>query len=249
MSEELLQIEPHQFGRYRYFKLGASTLGQLKDAKIIRGRFDRSLLAKKPHGLIVLRDGTVRAVVEYKPPAKLKTAKQIQNAIDQELPVARELGKIYIVTFGSKSIWINAETGDRVRTEGGSELTFIVDAKALARGEGNAVELERLLDAAQASLSATNNRLAAPAVHDPSALANTIWQKIWVQTGKSPEKCLYNVVELFVFKFLSDLGVLREHNDYWHVESIATRSNASDALKYYANNCRKEIQDQGSRCC
>ncbi len=64
-----------------------------------------------------------------------------------------------------------------------------------------------------------------------------------MQTGKSPEKCLYNVVELFVFKFLSDLGVLREHNDYWHVESIATRSNASDALKYYANNCRKEIQE------
>ena len=243
MSEELLQIVPHEIGRYRYYKLGASTLGQLRDAKIIRGRFDRSILAKKPDGLIVLRDGTVRAVVEYKPPARLRTAKQIQTAIDQELPVAQALGKLYIVTSGSKSIWINAQTGDRVQTEAGSELGFVVDAKALARGDRNVGELERLLDAAQASLSATNNRLAAPAVHDPSALANTVWQKIWVQTGKSPEKCLYNVVELFVFKFLSDLGVLTEHNGYWRVESISTRSSPADALKYYSNNCRKEIQE------
>ena len=243
LSEELLQIEPHEIGRYRYFKLGATTLGQLRDAKIVRGRFDRSLLAKKPDGLIVLRDGTVRAVVEYKPPARLRTAKQIQDATDQELPVARALGKLYILTTGSKSIWINAQTGNRVQAEDGSELTFVVDVKALARGEGDVAELERLLDAAQVSLNATNDLLAPPAVHDPSALANTVWQKIWVQTGKSPEKCLYNVVELFVFKFLSDLGVLTEHNSYWHVESISTRSSPADALKYYANNCRKEIQE------
>lgn len=243
LSEELLQTTPYEIGRYRYFKLGASTLGQLKDAKIIRGRIDRSLLIKKPDGLIVLRDGTVRAVVEYKPPVRLKTAKQVKEAIDQGLPVARALGRLYIVTSGSRSIWINAQTGDQVQTEAGSELTFVVDVKALARGEANATELERLLDAAQASLSATNNRLAAPAVHDPSALANTVWQKIWVQTGKAPEKCLYNVVELFVFKFLSDLGVLRKHNDFWSVESVASRSSAADALKYYANNCRKEIQE------
>ncbi|MXZ80302.1 MAG: N-6 DNA methylase [Gammaproteobacteria bacterium] len=243
MSEELLQIDPIQIGRYQYFKIGASTLGQLRDARIIRGRFDRDLLAKKPDGLIVLRDGTVRAVIEYKPPTRLKTAKQIQTAIDQELLVARSLGKILIVTSGSKSIWINTQSGDRVQDETGVELSFVVDVKGLARGEGNAVELERLLDSAQASLSPTNNKLTAPTVHDPSVLANTIWQKIWVQTGKSPEKCLYNVVELFVFKFLSDLGVLAEHNDYWNVERIATRAGPSEALKYYANNCRKEIRE------
>ena len=243
MSEELLQIEPYEIGRYRYFKLGASTLGQLKDAKIVKGKIDRNLRTKKPDGLITLRDGSVRAVIEYKPPARFKTAKQIQVAVDQELPVAQALGKLYIITSGSKSIWINAHTGDRVQAEDGSELTFVVDAKALARGEGNTIELERLIDAAQASLNATNNRLTPPEVHDPSALANTVWQKIWVQTGKTPEKCLYNVVELFVFKFLSDLGVLKQHNDFWSVENIASRSNATDALKYYANNSRKEIQE------
>ncbi|MDE0703700.1 MAG: N-6 DNA methylase, partial [Rhodospirillaceae bacterium] len=200
------------------------------------------MLAKKPDGLILLRDGTVRAVVEYKTPAQLKTQRQIQIAIDQELPVARALGKLYIVTSGSKSIWINAQKGDRVLNEDGSYLDFVFDAKPLARGE-SAPELERLLDAAQASLNATNSTLADPEVHDPSALANAVWQKIWVQTGKAPEKCLYNVVELFVFKFLSDLGVLSDHNDFWRVENIATRSTPADALKYYANTCRKEIQE------
>ena len=243
MSEQLLQTEGHPIGRYRYYTLGATTLRQLKQAGIIRGRIDRELLGKKPDGLITLRDGTPRAVVEYKPPSKLKTARQIQKAIDQELPVAAGLGKIFIVSSGSKSIWINASNGERVRSDADTQIEFVVDAKALARGQGNPEEFELLLDAAQASLTPTNNTLAAPEVKDPSVLAKTVWQKIWVQTGKTPEKCLYNVVELFVFKFLSDLGVLKPHNDFWRVENLARRETATDALKYYANTCRKEIKE------
>jgi len=43
---------------------------------------------------------------------------------------------------------------------------------------------------------------------DPTNLAKSVWQDIYVATGKEPEKCLYNVVEIFIFKFLSDLSVL-----------------------------------------
>ena len=81
---------------------------------------------------------------------------------------------------------------------------------------------------------------------DPSQLAKTIWQKIWINTGKEPEKCLYNVVELFVFKFLSDLGVLRDRNAFDFVYSIHKEPSPTadrEALDYYATNCRKEIHD------
>ena len=243
MSEELSQIEPHPLGRYRYYKVGASTLRQLKQAGIIQASIPSHLLAKKPDGLIVLHGGATKAVIEYKPPDKLRTATQIQAAIDQELAPAAALCKLLIVTSGAKSIWVNTLNGERVLAADGSELTFVIDAKAIAAGNFPAQELERLLDAAEASLTASKSTISAPAVLDPSVLANTIWQKIWIQTGKSPEKCLYNVVELFIFKFLSDLGVLKAHNDFWSVHNLATQVDARDALKHYANTCRKDIQE------
>ena len=124
---------------------------------------------------------------------------------------------------------MNALNGERVRSEDGSDLTHVVNARAIARGEFDASKLERLIDEADASLSETVNTLAPPSVLDPSALAATIWQKIWVQTGKSPEKCLYNVVELFVFKFLSDLGVLGAHNGFWSVVDLVSQADAQAA--------------------
>lgn len=243
LSEDLLQTDGHALGRYRYYRLGASTLRQLKSAGIVRASIPDHLSAKKPDGLIVLHGGATKAVIEYKPAAEIKTPKQIQVAIQQELAVAAALCKLLIVTSGSRSIWVNALNGERVRQADGTEVTFVIDAKAIADGDFSSQELEGLLDAAEASLTATNNTIAAPDVLDPSKLAGTIWQKIWVQTGKSPEKCLYNVVELFIFKFLSDLGVLKEHHNFWSVERLAVQGDAGDALKHYANTCRREVQE------
>ena len=63
MSEELLQTTSKQLGRYLYYKLGASTLGQLKKEKIIKGKFSSDISNKKPDGLIVLAGGDVKAVI------------------------------------------------------------------------------------------------------------------------------------------------------------------------------------------
>ena len=243
MSEELLQTQPFFVGRYRYYKLGATTLRQLKQEGVVKAAVPGDQLSKKPDGLIVLPGGTTKAVIEYKPANKLRTKKQIQAAIDQERAPAAALCKLLIVTSGTKSIWVNALNGGRVQLEDGSDLTHVVDAKAIARREFDASKLERLIDAADASLSESVNTLLPPSVLDPSALAATIWQKIWVQTGKSPEKCLYNVVELFVFKFLSDLGVLDAHNGFWSVVDLVSRADAKAALKHYANTCRKDVQE------
>ena len=241
MSEELIQGDPVQIGRYTYYKLGATTLRQLRKAGIVKGSIPDRLLSKKPDGLIVLGRGTTKAVVEYKPPEKLRSDRQVQTAIDQELDVAASLCKVLIVTSGSKSIWVNALNGARVVAADGSHLTYVFDAQAIARGEFDTVEFERILDAVDASLTETNNVLSSPSVLDPSSLAATIWQKIWIQTGKSPEKCLYNVVELFVFKFLSDLGVLSPYNGFWSVVDRC-QANAEDGLKFYASICRKEVE-------
>ena len=242
MSEELLQTEARPIGRYSYYKLGASTLQQLRDAKIIKASVPKGLLTKKPDGLITLHGGATKAVIEYKPPAKLRTKVQIRKAVDQELAVAKALCKVLIVTSGSQTIWVNALNGERIRTSTKDELRFTVNVKAIGSPRFDAQEFERLLDAAEASLTATTNVIAQPSVVDPSGLANTIWQKIWVHTGKTPEKCLYNVVELFVFKFLTDLGVLKPHAGFWSVASLAETGSPDDALTQYAQIGRKAVQ-------
>ncbi len=33
---------------------------------------------------------------------------------------------------------------------------------------------------------------------NPLGLARKVWQDIYINTGKAPTKCLYNVVELFI---------------------------------------------------
>ena len=128
----------------------------------------------------------------------------------------------------------------------GQELRRVFDAKPIEKGElstEDVTDLEFLIDGINHSLTADNNRISSPKVLDPSLLAKTIWQKIWVNTGKEPEKCLYNVVELLVFKFLSDVGVLQPHNNFTSAFRLVHSATPTEALKHYANTCRREIQE------
>ena len=246
MSEELIQISPKPLGRYLYYKIGSSTLAQLKKQKVIKGKFNQDIASKKPDGLIVLAGGDVKAVVEYKQASELKTKGQIDKAIAQEIEVAKQLCKLLIVTCSSKTIWINALNGNRVISENGTELKLLFDSKPIENGSlsnENAVALEQLIDKIDHSLSEINDAITTPEILDPSQLAKTIWQKIWINTGKEPEKCLYNVVELFVFKFLSDVGVLRSLHSFNTVYELTQSESPSAALKHYANNCRGEIRE------
>ena len=59
-------------------------------------------------------------------------------------------------------------------------------------------------------------------------------------TGKSPVKCLYNVVELFIFKFLSDLHVLADDVSFANIFKKAL-SDPEEALDFYAHNTRRKI--------
>ena len=121
MSEELLQTSPKKIGRYTYHRLGNTTLDQLKAKGLVPKRNYGKHRLKKPDGLVSYH-GDIKAVVEYKQPKELKSNKQIEKAIQQEIVVAKVLCKLLIVTDGSKSFWINALTGDRILDRNGTEL-------------------------------------------------------------------------------------------------------------------------------
>ena len=163
------------------------------------------------------------------------------------MDAARHLCKLLIVTDGEQSHWINTLTGNVIDDQ--REATIApFNAYRILNGEvsqEHIIELEDLLDRIDQTLAIDNDTVTSPELLDPSQLARTIWQKIWINTGKDPEKCLYNVVELFVFKFLSDLGVLANQHSFDSVYGIHRGgSNAADrqALEYYASLCRPEIQ-------
>ena len=248
MSEDLTQMPPKKLGRYLYYSLGNTTIAQLRKNKIIKGKYPKSIEKNKPDGLIVLSDGQVKAVVEVKQPSKLKTKAQITTAIDQEINVAKHLCKLLIVTSCEKSFWLNAFNREHILTEDGKKLKLIFDtSKILNNSMSNEDidKLEKLIDQIDNSLTEKNSALSPPKTLDPSQLARSIWQKIWVQTGKEPEKCLYNVVELFLFKFLSDVGVLTDsdtNNFRWLYEQYEN-DNPKKTLKHYATSCRKDIEE------
>ena len=235
MSEELLQTIPQRIGKYIYYRLGSTTLEQLKNSGIIPPKNYQALKKKKPDGLVVYHD-RVKAVVEYKQPKELRTEKRQKKAIGQEIKVAKALCKILIVTDSTKTFWINALNGKRIKDALNNDLKVIFHPFFVK----HIPTIENVLDEIDASITASSSIISSPKIVDPSPLATRLWQTIWAATGKIPVKCLYNVVELFIFKFLSDLKVLDADIVFNHVYEKAL-GNPEDALEFYAHNAREKI--------
>ena len=166
MSEELLQTIPQQIGKYTYYRLGSTTLAQLRDNVIIPKKKYAKLESKKPDGLVVYH-GRIKAVVEYKQPKNLNSEKSLTKAIKQEIEVAKALCKILIVTDGSKSFWINALNGERIKDAKGNELRAVFHPFVVK----NTVNLEYLLDEVDSSITASNSIIRSAKLVDPSPLA------------------------------------------------------------------------------
>lgn len=237
MSEQLSQVIPQRIGKYVYYRLGETTLNQLKKEKLIPNKNYGKLGNKKPDGIIIFQK-QVKAIIESKKVSELNTKSKEDKAIKQEIEVAKSLCKLLIVTDNnSKTLWINALNREQIKGKKGNIIKTVFDSKLA--GEVN--EIENLIEEIDSSLGRTNSQLIEEKLIDPSQLANRIWQTIWAATGKSPIKCLYNVVELLIFKFLSDLKVLNDDYNFKKVYEISKRD-PEDSLRYYARNSRIEIK-------
>lgn len=239
MSEELILrnlIEaPEKMGDWNFYNIGATTLKALKGAKIIPDHDYDEYEKKKPDALIVKKP-LVIAAIEYKQPKELRTDKQVAAAIAQELGTAQALqAKIYIVTDGKKSYWINPVTGNEILQENGSRITLNFDKKS--------TECITLINKIRASISATNDQIKAAATVDPLPLAEKVWQDLWAVSGATPENCLYTFVEIFIFKYLSDLGVLRGMYSFYDLLGKYAGNNDNEVLEYYASVVRVKIKE------
>lgn len=239
MSEEFIQKKILEsipkIGKWDFFNIGNTTIQDLKKYNIIRNVDYRPFEKKKVDGLIVLNK-TVIAVVEYKTPQQFKSQKQKSKAILQELEVANILdSKVFIVTDGDNTIWINPKTKKQIRNEDNSILTYKFDF--------NDPNLSTLLQKIISSINEENNNIKPITLINPTDLAQSIWQDVWSVSGATPENCLYTFVELFIFKYLSDLDILKSMRSFNYLMSLYDQKETDDSvLEYYVNTIRPYIK-------
>lgn len=256
--------------KYQYYPCRDTTLAQFRKYKIVPDKDYDKYSSRRPDGLIVDRQDEknrqVIVVLEYKQPTDFRTDIQKIKATQQCNDICQEVSSnMGVITDGITYIWINPNQEDK-QNEYKDETTgkkrsysFISneDKKFLTEPfniqtvpETNLDNLDELtkntLDYIERILSCvdkTNSTLKQNVEVDPLGLAKSVWQDIYINTGKEPEKCLYNVVELFIFKFLSDLNILKTPNDFNTIyDMYSSGVDNKEVLRYYAVNSRKKIR-------
>lgn len=239
MSEELLQRgllgNPEKLGKWNFYNIGATTLKVLKEYKIIPVIDYKKFERRKPDGLIT-SDNKVIAVISNKLPKNLKTEKQIDKEITDWIEVTKILkSKLLIITDTKKTIWINALISEPIKDENGNELKQIFNPKD--------IEMAKLIEKILNSIDEKTSQLISPKLKDPSSLAKQIWQDIWSVSGATPENCLYTFVELFIFKYLSDLGILTGSYSFDELMKKYNIDTEEEVLEDYATRIRPKIKD------
>ncbi len=238
MSEELLQRDliknTVKIGKWDFYSIGATSIKALKEYGIIRsvdyGKYER----KKVDALIVQQKNVI-AVIEYKTPQQFKTAAQKKKAIDQEIEVAKALNcKIIIATDTKDTVWVNAFTGKKIKDEKGNDIKDLFDPKN--------EKIVKLIEKINDSISEKNNKLKPKKLINPTDLAKQIWQDVWSVSGATPENCLYTFVELFIFKYLSDLGVLKGMYCFDTLIKSYENNENDEVLENYASIIRPQIK-------
>lgn len=241
MSEELLQRDllknPDKCGNWDYYNIGATSVKALKEYGII-SNINYGKLEKKKVDALIIQNKKVIAVIEFKKPSQFKTKAQKDKAIQQEIEVAKILGsKLIIATDTKSTIWVNALTGKKILNESKKQIQLNFDHKD--------EEIVKLIEKINYSINDKNNQIKPRKLVNPTDLAKSIWQDVWSVSGATPENCLYTFVELFIFKYLSDLGILGQGINFDHLlerYQYNIDNSESEALEYYANTIRPQIK-------
>ncbi len=239
MSEELLQRDllnsPVKIGKWFYYNIGSTSVKTLKNAGIIQKIDYPGIENRKPDGIILINK-RILAVIENKRPSEFNTTRKKSKAFNQAFEVSKGLGsKIAIVTDTVNTYWFNGFTEEPLLDENGNEIIEKVDIEN--------EKFIKLLDKVDLSINQYNSKIKPVKLVNPTTLANQIWQDIWSVSGATPENCLYTFVEIFIFKFLSDLGVLRGLHNFYHLLEMYKTNNENEVLEHYANTIRIKIKE------
>jgi len=157
------------------------------------------------------------------------------KGIKQEINVAKKLGAHIIIATDTKdTIWVNVLTGNKIKDEKGNFIKHNFDPKD--------ENLPSLIEKIKYSINELSDQIKPKELVNPTDLAKQIWQDIWSVSGATPENCLYTFVELFIFKYLSDLGVLQGIFNFNTLYANYEGNTENEVLETYATTIRPKIK-------
>ncbi|MBQ5995545.1 MAG: N-6 DNA methylase [Clostridia bacterium] len=247
MSEQTLQDALYStpvtiLDKYTCLSLGATTINDLVTSKKINAVRVTKYTGKKPDVLIVNKNKEVIVFIEFKLPEEFNSDKKKEKAIKQELHVAKELNaKIYVVTDGNEFLWINPQTKNFIVDDNGNQIKREIKPKSESR------KLADFIDLVSLSVSDTNDAILKTEDIDPTDLAKKIARILKRMTFASSKMALYTFVEVFLFKYLSDINVLKDANSFDYVYSLYQKTGKekmtdADILGKYLEGPRAQLQ-------
>ena len=177
MSEQMNQSKefsrPIYIGEWRVYDIGATTINDLINAKVINKHTNNpEILRKKPDALVVDTNKEIVLYVESKNDGLLNSEEQIKNAIKQEFDVAKAVkAQIYAVRDSSKTIWLNPLTGNQILDEHENYLRTELHPKSMP------IETEILLKRILTSITQTNDAILKEEYLNPTDLEKQVHQK------------------------------------------------------------------------
>jgi type I restriction enzyme M protein len=208
-SEELQQRYPDgkgfKLGDFEVFECQLTTLNQFAEHGILPNKDYGALKTQKCDALVITREPILAALVigEHKAPGQITDGNWTKLAEDLlKTKCQPSSALIGYLTDGISTRWINgrAEAVIEITREDGKAMPAQVDFKDKAF----ASEISHIIH----NLDEIHSRVRAKARANPKLLAQQVWQTIWRLKADRPEDCLATFVELFLFKFLNDLGLM-----------------------------------------
>lgn len=257
-------IKTHDFFDWKYFAIGNTSFNVLSQLNVINKKDFGKFTKKEPDALIVdsrnSKNINVIAVVEWKDTLELNSKNKIDVASKQCNTYCQIIGaKLGIITDGKDFYWINPNikngeiiycdneifdnvdkverTFDYIKDENGFELTTSVDFIKPS------TEIFSFIKKVIDTIDEKSSQLKKLTYQNPTALAKTIWQDVWISKSASPEKALSTFIEIFMFKYLSDLKILTQNNAYTDIDfDTVLNKGKNGCLIYYFENVRNYIK-------
>lgn len=258
--------------KYEFYNIGNTSIDELKKYKVVNNLDYGEYKERRLDNILVDRRNkkkiNVIAVIEYKDTDKFNTEKLKLSACMQCNTYCQLLkAKVGVITDGNEYIWINPNINSNiadvtyndkelfnnskldkersfsyVNREDGYQLAtpFIIETDSISERNTTLNTLNIVLK----TINENCSQLKEIEYQNPSELARSVHQDIWTATNASPEKALSTFIEIFMFKFLSDLGVLTV-NDAGTKITFSEVINATEdrCLKNYCTNVRPYIKE------
>mgnify|MGYP004558713477 FL=1 len=247
MSEQTIQDGlysiPVQLDKYTCRSLGATTIKDLVKNKEITGltaKKCKDIKANKPDVLVLNKNKEIVIFIEMKTPDEFHSDALKRLAKYQELLVAKQTkAKIYVISDGDTFIWFNPLTEEHILYEDGSPVYRKINPKELSQEQNK--ELAEFIDDVCYCIDDKNNQLIPKDFIDPTPLAKKTARILQNMSLSSAKNSLYTFVEMFTFKFLSDIGVLKGIYCFDSVYEIYEKQSAKDAFKQYLTTIREQL--------